>query len=434
LTFDVNTGASETLSNLVPDLSAEAAIFTGHPEQVEHDDLRSAGTPWAVAPPLHMTPVAKSFRCDVLIVGAGITGALMAERLTRQGLDVVLIDRERPGHGSTAASTAMLLWEIDRSLSELGVLIGFERAARCYHASLRAVNGLQSLIARYAIRCQMQQRQSLYLASDQDAKLLREEQSLRDRAGLPGHFLDHAALLGDFGFARAGAILSPAAAEADPVLLTRGLLSISLQRGARLFEANAIAFDAAGSAVNVGLENSREIEARHVILATGYVMPRIVRPTIQQPASSWVIATTPQPRNVWKDRVLIWEAAQNYHYARTTTDGRIIFGGEDDEHLVEPDARDRATPAKAKRLAETLATLWPNAVADIDFQWAGTFDTTRDGLPLIGAVPGVRNVFAAYGYGGNGITFSYLAAELIGALIAGRTSPLLDDFAIDRDG
>jgi len=263
---------------------------------------------------------------------------------------------------------------------------------------------------------------------------LREEQSMRDRAGLPGHFLDHAALLGDFGFARAGAILSPAAAEADPVLLTRGLLSISLQRGARLFEANAIAFDAAGSAVNVGLENSREIEARHVILATGYVMPRIVRPTIQQPASSWVIATTPQPRNVWNDRVLIWEAAQNYHYARTTTDGRIIFGGEDDEHLVEPDARDRATPAKAKRLAETLATLWPNAVADIDFQWAGTFDTTRDGLPLIGAVPGVRNVFAAYGYGGNGITFSYLAAELIGALIAGRTSPLLDDFAIDRDG
>jgi glycine/D-amino acid oxidase-like deaminating enzyme len=52
---------------------------------------------------------------------------------------------------------------------------------------------------------------------------------------------------------------------------------------------------------------------------------------------------------------------------------------------------------------------------------------------LIGVIPGVRNVFAAYGYGGNGITFSYLAAELIGALIAGQTSPLLDDLAIDRD-
>ncbi len=52
-------------------------------------------------------------------------------------------------------------------------------------------------------------------------------------------------------------------------------------------------------------------------------------------------------------------------------------------------------------------------------------------MPLIGAVPGAKNLFAAYGYGGNGITFSYLAAELISALIAGHRSPLLDDFAID---
>jgi glycine/D-amino acid oxidase-like deaminating enzyme len=55
-------------------------------------------------------------------------------------------------------------------------------------------------------------------------------------------------------------------------------------------------------------------------------------------------------------------------------------------------------------------------------------------LPLIGPVPGKQGVFAAYGYGGNGITFSYLAAQLIGGLIAGETSPLIDDFALDRDG
>jgi glycine/D-amino acid oxidase-like deaminating enzyme len=49
-------------------------------------------------------------------------------------------------------------------------------------------------------------------------------------------------------------------------------------------------------------------------------------------------------------------------------------------------------------------------------------------------VPGAKGVYAAYGYGGNGITFSFLAAKLIGDLIAGATSPLLADFAIDRDG
>jgi glycine/D-amino acid oxidase-like deaminating enzyme len=76
----------------------------------------------------------------------------------------------------------------------------------------------------------------------------------------------------------------------------------------------------------------------------------------------------------------------------------------------------------------------PPQETDIGFRWSGTFDTTSDGLPLIGPVPGAKGVYAAYGYGGNGITFSFLAACLIGDLIAGKTSPLLVDFAIDRDG
>jgi glycine/D-amino acid oxidase-like deaminating enzyme len=200
-----------------------------------------------------------------------------------------------------------------------------------------------------------------------------------------------------------------------------------------LFKANAIAFDGAGSAVSVGLDNDHEIEARHVVLATGYVMPKIVRPTIQKVNSSWAIATVSQSQNLWKDGALIWENSEKYHYARTTDDGRIIFGGEDDDKIIEPEARNAAIPEKTRRLTQKLAALWPRAVLDVDFQWSGTFDTTRDGLPLIGAVPDVKNVFAAYGYGGNGITFSYLAAELITAMIGGGTSPLLDDFALDRD-
>ena len=63
--------------------------------------------------------VSENIKCDALIVGAGITGSLVAERLTRQGLNVVIVDRELPGRGSTAASTSMLLWEIDRSLDRI---------------------------------------------------------------------------------------------------------------------------------------------------------------------------------------------------------------------------------------------------------------------------------------------------------------------------
>ena len=372
--------------------------------------------------------------CDALIVGAGITGSLVAERLTRQGLNVVIVDRELPGRGSTVASTSMLLWEIDRPLRQLSEAYGYERAVRAYRSSLEAVAGLKSLVAELDIACGMRDKKSLYLAADDSSAGLIEEHRWRTHAGLPGDFLDHDTLLESFDIARAAAIVSSGAADADPVQLAHGMLGAAITRGARLFEAEAVEFDSAGCSVNVRLGNDREIEARIVVLATGYVMPDIVRSNVHEVSSSWAIATAPQPQNVWNDGALIWEDAKDYLYARTTRAGRIIVGGEDSTDIVEPEARDRLIPEKSRLLAQRLAALWPRANTELEFRWAGTFDTTSDGLPLIGPVPGAGGVYAAYGYGGNGITFSFLAARLIGDLIAGKTSPLLHDFAIDRDG
>ena len=404
-------------------------------DDTEQADLRGGCSPWFAAGthPVRLD-VGENLKCDALIVGGGITGSLIAERLTRQGLDVVIVDRELPGRGSTAASTSMLLWEIDRSLTQLTLIYGFERASRAYLASLNAVARLKSLVLQHGVACEMRDRNSLLLAAGDTGKQLREEHDLRRRAGLPGDFLDHAMLLDVFGIARAGAIVSPGSADADPMQLARGLLAIAISRGARIFEAEAMQYDAAGRSVGVLLQNGREIEARSVILATGYVMPGIVHSTVHAVSSSWAIATTPQPQNIWKDGALIWEDSKDYLYARTTSSGRIIIGGEDSDEVIEPDARDALIPEKSRLLTQKLAALWPAARLDIEFRWSGTFDTTRDGLPLIGPVPGMNGVYAAYGYGGNGITFSFLAAQLIGDLIAGSSSPLLGDFALDRDG
>jgi NADPH-dependent 2,4-dienoyl-CoA reductase/sulfur reductase-like enzyme len=70
---------------------------------LSQNELRSRSTPW-IAPRFHgIRPRQKRFRCDVLVIGAGITGALVAERLTRDGRNVTIVDRELPGQGSTAA-------------------------------------------------------------------------------------------------------------------------------------------------------------------------------------------------------------------------------------------------------------------------------------------------------------------------------------------
>jgi glycine/D-amino acid oxidase-like deaminating enzyme len=402
----------------------------------EQLDLRGGRTPWIGGfQRLPRQGLRSDLRCDVLIVGAGITGALVAEHLTREGHDVVIVDRERPGHGSTAASTAMLLWEIDRSLSELSELYGFERAAAIYRRSFETMRGISGLIEHLGLACDFGRRDALYLASpDKGKDALLAEHRLRSRAGLPGRFLDFPELLGEYGFAREAALLSPGAAEADPLRLAQGLLRVALARGARLFDAEAVAYDCASRAVGTTTDSGHCIEARHVVLATGYVMPDFVPSDLHKIVSSFAIATPPQPQaSLWRGRALIWEAAKNYLYARTTVDDRIIVGGEDDENAVAPEARDALMPEKAEAILRRFSALQPDIEMTADFIWSGAFGTTADGLPLIGRVPGRPGICAAYGYGGNGITFSYLAAQMIGEIIAGRERPWFDDFAIDRD-
>ena len=81
--------------------------------------LRNGLTVWQAGARERDTPAAprapRTIETDIVIVGAGITGAFLAERLTRNGARVALIDRHAPATGSTAASTAMLLWELDAS-------------------------------------------------------------------------------------------------------------------------------------------------------------------------------------------------------------------------------------------------------------------------------------------------------------------------------
>ena len=288
-------------------------------------DLRGGRSPWfATAQHAARLDLSENVKCDALIVGGGITGSLIAERLTRQGLDVVIIDRELPGRGSTAASTSMLLWEIDRSLTQLTEIYGFERASRAYLASLHAVTGLKSLVRHLALPCEMRDKDSLYLAAGSNGKELLRENKLRERAGLPGDFLDHAMLLDIFGITRAGAIVSPGAADADPMQLAHGMLRVAVARGARVFEGEAVEYDAATRSVGVQLKNGCQIEARSVVLATGYVMPPIIRPTIKTVSSSWAIATTSQPQNIWKGGALIWEDSKEYRLCR----GNWLWNGD----------------------------------------------------------------------------------------------------------
>lgn len=362
-----------------------------------------------------------SIKADVVIVGAGVSGAFMAEALTRRFGDVVVLDRRPPASGATSASTAMLQFEIDEPLTALSDKIGARQANAAWRRSYRATQDLQSLVREEGLRCGLAARGSLYLAGNEmGARALKDEAAARRRIGLPGDFIDADRLKSDYGMARTGAILSDGSAIANPMQLAAGLLRVAHKRGARIY-APANVIDVMATPHGVVLSTDMHfIEARHVVFCTGYEALKGLPSKGTKITSSWAIASRPGIAYPdWLNRILVWEAATPYLYLRTTPDGRIVAGGED-EDIDLPSYRARSLPGKARRIAAKLKRL----NADFEFKpayaWSGAFGESDDGLPIIDTVPGMPNCYAVMGFGGNGTIYSKIAAEIVPTLIVGR--------------
>ena len=98
---------------------------------------------------------------DVLIVGAGISGAMTAEALSEVGLRIIIVDRRGALKGSTLASTALLQYEIDVPLSKLAKRIGRDRAERIWRRSHLALCALRERARRLDIKADLINRDSL---------------------------------------------------------------------------------------------------------------------------------------------------------------------------------------------------------------------------------------------------------------------------------
>jgi glycine/D-amino acid oxidase-like deaminating enzyme len=401
----------------------------------EQRDLRTGTPVWAAyrQMPVAVGQLIAPLKVDVVIVGAGITGALVAEATTARGLSTVLIDRRPPGHGSTAASTALLQFEIDTPLIRLADEIGFEKAARIWQRSFRAVSDLGHTVRSLQIACDFAERRALYLAGNTlGLAEMEAEGRHRRRAGLPSVFLTRGDLTSMTRMSREAALLSEGAAEVNPVQLTEGLLSRALSRGGRLFAPVQLAEVVPSSGkVAMMTADGVEMEAKAVVFATGYELADGVPMKGHRRTSTWAFATPPQPQAIWSSGELIWEASEPYLYIRTTADGRVVVGGED-EDVTEEAKRDALLPSKVAALQDKTKALLPWLDATADFAWAGTFGESENGLPSIGPVPDMPNCYAVLGYGGNGITFGVIAAQLIAQRLCGRPDPDERLFAFDR--
>ncbi len=374
-------------------------------------------------------------RCDVAIIGGGITGAMVGRRFAEEGIHTVLLEGREMGYGSTGASTALLQYELDTHLIDLTRRIGAARAQRCYRLCAEAVEGIGRLAGALGVDPHYRAKRSLYLASrPQDVRVLEREWKARRQLGLEVDLLTPSDLRSRYSVERPAALLSALAGEVDPLRLTHALLAAGLRDGLEIYDRTGVArYQSDRKGVLLETADGWRIRARKAVFATGCNIPPFLPRRSVRLTSTFVVATSPLPAlGGWgEDRCLIWETARPYLYARTTWDGRVIAGGAD---LPFKGARrlERAQDKQAGRVAARLADLFPEVRFDVDWTWAGAYAASEDDLPYIDVPGEFPNGYVVMAPGANGGVFAYVAARLLADLFAGRPNPDAELFRVDR--
>jgi glycine/D-amino acid oxidase-like deaminating enzyme len=399
-------------------------------------DLRSHYPFWLLKNGIIYTypSVNANLTCDVLIVGAGITGALVAWHLAHRGIPVVVLDKRHVGMGSTAASTSFLQYEIDTPLIKLRRLVGAQNADRSYLLCRNSIGELKQISKNLKANVSFALNSSFQFASQMShVKRLTEEYKARSEIGIDVQLLEAQDVKQLFHFSKPGGILSGTGGQVDAYALTHALLKDIQKINGRVFdhsEVTGIKHMKKGVEVQVG--RSVKIKARRLIIACGYESQKYLPKKVERIASTFAVISEPFVFDeFWFKNALIWETAMPYLYMKVTTDNRILVGGKD-VPFYNPQKRDSLISSKARQLKSSFNKLFPGLEFKVDFQWAGTFSGTKDGLPYIGSIPARPHTFFAMGFGGNGITFSQIAGRLICDKITGQRNPDFDLFTFNR--
>lgn len=361
-------------------------------------------------------------KTDVAIMGAGISAALTAWHLRNAGLSVAVYDRRHVGMGSTAASTAFLQYEIDTPLHKLRDFVGEENAVQCYRLCRDAIYDMEHLFNTLKPDLDFNIVPSLQYASfGTHVNDLRTEFDLRRKHGFEIEWLDKKDVSDKFGFIAPAAIFSKDGGDVDAYLLTHALFKDFIKHGHKVYnntEVQDIRHHKKGITLN--MKSGVKVEAKKLVTACGYESMRYLPKKIADIHSTYALVSEPLSNEYfWHKNSLIWETAVPYMYSRVVSENRILIGGRDDPYH-RPNIAPGVIARKAAQLTAAFRKKMPHIPVKPDFSWGGAFAETKDGLPYIGSIKEHSDTFFALGFGGNGITFSVIAANIIRDMITGK--------------
>lgn len=364
---------------------------------------------------------------DVVIVGAGAIGCAIAYFLSKEGVKVVVVEKDSLGsHASGFAPGSLNPTRLSPEAMSLLLPLSWESFQM--HGVLS-----QELKEEAGIDYHFCPSPRIILAFTQsEATELRSMVDSQQRQGFKVYWLDRGDVLSLESRVSPeviGAVCSEDGAELDSYQYVLALAQAAEKYGAEIRHGDVIGLKRNGTKVTAVQLASGDIDCERVILAMGPWAGL---------ASSWLgftIPVTPQRGQVLRMQVagspfpytLYWA---NHYITQTRHDGLIYTGTTHEDVGFD----DQPTETGKDSIINGLLTMMPSLVeAELVLQTACLRPLPADGLPLLGEVPGWGGVYLATGHWTKGILLSPITARIITDLmVRGRASISIEPFAPTR--
>ncbi|WP_252223367.1 MULTISPECIES: FAD-dependent oxidoreductase [unclassified Clostridium] len=371
---------------------------------------------------------------DVIIVGGGVTGSILGYYFSKNNINSVILEKNIIGYGSTGITTALLQYELDGTVRELEQYTTTENVIQSYKLGIKALNEIEEFIKQYDNKCNYKKRDTLfYTAKSSDIAQIKEEYKIRKENGFDVEFIEEKNNPFSFDL-KAGLYSKNGGAEIDPYKFTHQLIDVSTKKGLRVYEnTEAVKVLYNDDGVEVVTKYDFKVRGKIVIVTTGYHTDLFTSRNFGVTTTAFNIATKPLDNfDGYYNKVLIRDNKEPYNYLRTTSDNRIIIGGEDINFI--PDIYNKKQVSeKYSILEQRLKSMFPNIEnIDIEYKYCGAFTSTQDNLGFIGKDPKNKKLWFNLGYGANGILFAILGGIMLNKLYLGEIDENLKLFRVDR--
>ncbi len=376
-----------------------------------------------------------------MVIGAGMVGAATAAALAATGRRVLVVDRNGPLGGTTAAGEGNILVSDKPPGPELTLALRSVAVWREFAADIAEAGGLSGIGELSGGGFEFEGKGGVVAAEDgaQLAALLDLAERQR-AAGVEVTALDPDGLRDAeprIAPGLAGGAFYPQDSQVQPMRAALAFLGRARRAGAHVAgQADVLALDRGPDGAVAGLMTSRGRVAAPVVVNaagpwSGQVADRLGGSVPVRPRRGRILVTEPMPAAVIRHKVYEADyvgavvsdsaALQCSAVVEGTASGTILIGSSRDVagFSAAPD------PAALAEMARRAVGLFPFLAGVRAIRsYTGFRPASPDHLPVIGPDAEVPGLFHATGHEGAGIGLAPATAELITALVSGTVPPV----------